>query len=92
MPRLVFSVLEEFLRWIRDNVKPDRYSAYFTDEGEVLLVPLRSTRPILYAYFKGEDLASVKKSLESLGVKFYEVQAVEWADDRPVGFKWKEIE
>ena len=92
MPRLVFGVLAEFESWIRDFAKPNRYVAYITNEKEILLVPLRSTRPILYAYYKGEETTNIKKTLDSLGIKYYNVNSIEWADDRPVGFKWKEIE
>mgnify|MGYP000197395717 CR=1 FL=1 len=92
MPRLVFNNLEEFEKWIKDFAKPDRYVAYITTDQEHLLVPLRSTRPIIYAYYKGEETTKIKNLLDSIGIKHYTVQAIEWADDRPVGFKWKEIE
>jgi len=87
--RLVFDKEDEFKRWIERNVSADKYECYVSSELEILLVPLKSTKPIKYAYFKvntPEELKIVQE-VKKLGVEVYNVKAIEWADDRGVGIK-----
>jgi len=85
--RLIFKELESFQKWISD-LNSDRYVCYSTDSNEVIIVPTRSTRPLIYGYIRiPKESKNVLKDLESLGFKIYRVSRVEWADDRPVGAK-----
>lgn len=63
--RLVFDDLESLKEWIKDNVEQDRYEVY-TTENEIVFVPVKSTRPIKYAYMRllSKDLEGIDKNGE----------------------------
>lgn len=88
--RLVFDNLDEFKKWFSDNVSSDKYECYITNDGEYILVPTKSTRPLKYGYYK-TDSEALKKEVEELIGKtlkgVYRVKTVEWADDRAVGME-----
>lgn len=90
MPRLVIKNLKDFLKWINHFVNPSRHTAFFTEKGEVLVEPLKSTRPIIEAYYDGENSDEVKKQLVSLGIKIFEVESLDFSLDRPPRFTWRE--
>lgn len=89
MTRFIFKEEKEFQKWIDDHVNSDKYECYITEGNEVVLIPLRSTRPLKYAYIKltSETIEAVRQKLTQKGVKIYKAN-VEWADDRPVGVKF----
>jgi hypothetical protein len=85
--RLVFDNLQEFERWISNNVSADKYECYITRELEVILVPTKSTKPLKYAYIKlssAEDLKIVEKLRVGMGLNVYNIKHLVWADDRLV--------
>lgn len=88
--RLVFKEIKEFRKWAIDNASVDRHEYYITEKKEIIIVPLRSTRPIKYAIATGvsdDILKEITKRLGNLGFRVYRVKAVEWSDDRPIGAK-----
>lgn len=92
MTRFVFDKKDEFEKWITENATSSRYSIYISSENEVLLYPLKTSRPTTYAYFKSTDskvMEEIVNRLTEVGFKTYRVKAIEFADDRPVGVKVK---
>ena len=90
MPRLVVKNLKDFQKWVKDFVDPSRHIGFFTQKGEVLIEPLKSTRPLVEAYYDGENCDEVKKQLVSLGVRVYDVESLDFSLDRPPRFTWRE--
>ncbi len=90
MPRLVFSSREELLKWIKEKVAAEKYDLYITEESEVILSPIKSTKPLNYAYFKTsadpKDLVrAIKENVN--GIKVYLLKSFEWATDLAPGIK-----
>jgi len=85
LPRLVFNDLEQFKTWCKEFLRYGRHVAYVSDIGEIVIVPIRSTKPLVYAYIDLVDKEEAEKVAEGLGVHVFRVKAVEWSDERPVG-------
>jgi hypothetical protein len=87
MTRAVFESVDEFKKWVTDNVNPEKYKAFFTSYNEIILVPRKSTKPIEYGYIQISDAEIMKKTREWLVnnyIKFYyDVKAYEWMDEKP---------
>jgi hypothetical protein len=91
MTRFVFDQQKEFERWISENATPDKYGVYISRDREILMYPLKTSRPLTYAYYKATDDKEVqgfKERFMVAGFRVYEVKDIEWADDRPVGVKF----
>ena len=89
--RFVFDTIEEYEKWIRDNIKPEKFSVYFTSDNEIIVYPLKTSKPISYGYFKASAVGIIERMLKSLkeqGFRVYRVKAADWTDDRPVGIKF----
>ena len=90
--RLVFSSSAEFENWMRQFSTPERYCLYESENGELLLYPLKTSRPITYAYLKTENketIAKIKGLAKDFGLHIFGVKDLEWADDRAVGVRMK---
>jgi len=88
LPRVVFASVDQFKAWMKKKVTPERYEAYITKNDEVILVPKRSTPPVLYGYYEANDeeaLNSVKSLLEEAGLTVFNIQSFEWKSDWPPG-------
>jgi hypothetical protein len=94
MVRLVFEAIDEFEKWIDKHGKPEKYECYVTKDGEVVMMPTKSTRPVNYGYMQltSASVEKLKKKLAELGVSIFNVRDVEWAEDRPVGVKFMPIQ
>ena len=82
--RLVFGDVGEFRNWLRDHASPDRHTVYVTEAGEVIIVPIYSTRPLLIAYIR-EDAEKLKDALD--GFRIYKLKSFDWRHDRSPGRK-----
>ncbi|MHC4750075.1 MAG: hypothetical protein ACYTFW_09400 [Planctomycetota bacterium] len=88
MPRLVFWNEEDFVKWIENRMAPAKYECYFTQVGELILVPTVSTRPIMYAYFMAPTMSvgtTIAELIEHRGVPVYRVKSFEWREEDRVG-------
>ena len=84
MPRIEFTSKDEIKKWVSARMDPAKYECYLTASKEVILVPMVSTRPIMYVYFQsysGDDLQEVRDLITSRGVHVYVVSNFEWRDD-----------
>jgi len=89
--RIVFDNPLEFGGWMEKFAMPEKYAMYETKEKELVLAPIKSTRPLYFAYRKCEsdiELGMLKAIATKRKLSIFAVQDVEWADDRPVGMKF----
>jgi hypothetical protein len=87
MPRLEFWNQDEFKKWIEGRMDPLRYECYVTSIGEIILVPLVSTRPIMFSYFLAPTMAIANECavlIEHRGVTVYKVKTFEWREETRV--------
>ena len=93
MPRKVFESLEDLREWIKTWVTPDRYAVNVTTrEREVIVEPTKSTRPVIYGYYKcsEEELEKFKeflKGIRSLGYSVIKLKSYEWDVDKSPGVR-----
>lgn len=88
MPRLEFGSKNGFFRWINNRMDPNKYECYMTEDKEIILVPKKSTRPVVYAYLKcktREDFKDVLTGLKHLKVMMYGIKKFEWKPDASIG-------
>jgi len=88
MSRLIFGNVIEFKKWIQNRMDPNKYECYVTEEREIVLVPTKSTPPIIFGYFKAETVDLMKSpiiTLRDLNVQIYRLRRYEWKTDSPVG-------
>ena len=80
MGRVEFNDIEQAEKWINDiaiNGGKD-YHGYYTSHNELILVPGKSTRPVIYGYIKlvGDDqLTDIKGRINIYPCKEYEWNA-----------------
>lgn len=87
--RLVFEVRDEFVKWAGENCDFVRHACYVTNDGEFIIVPKRSTPPVVYAYYKTtdpQDYAIVMQEAQRL-VSITQVKDLEWAAAHFPGFE-----
>ena len=48
MPRPEFNNKDEFEVWATNRLTPEKYEVYYTNDGLVIALPLKSTRPVVY--------------------------------------------
>ena len=72
MPRYEFETKEEFTDWARSVLTDKKYDVVYTWHGEVIAVPKKSTRPIVYGYVPLIDKHEAKKFAQELE-KMYHV-------------------
>ena len=90
MPRKVFGNLEEFKRWIEEVATPERFVFCITEEGEIIAEPIKSTRPLTYAYIRITDakkVEEIEKILKESGFQVWKLKAYEWDTEKAVGVK-----
>jgi hypothetical protein len=91
MPRHVINDKTVLEKWIDVFCKNKEFAIITTDNNEVILEPLRSTRPLNYAYFKS---ATNPKDFGAELSKKYDmphlhIAAFEWDLDKPTGIQAK---
>jgi len=79
MPRIEFGTLEEARNWIVEKVIDSKkdYDAYFTKKKELILLPNKSTRPILSGYVKFAKKTDIDKLFPTT-FKIYSCLRFEW--------------
>lgn len=88
MPRLVFETCGEFLEHTKYILRRKEYTAYITEKDEIILVPVRSTRPVIYCYYKITDereKEAILDLLESLKVPVFYIKSFDWDAQKPIG-------
>lgn len=88
MPRIVFCSEEQLENWCKEFVDTGKYVIYLTEYNEVILEPLKSTRPLRFGYFKGlkgEKLATKLQELHQ--IPLFRVRDYEWDLEKSPGIK-----
>lgn len=88
MPRIVMSDDQSFKQFVERFVAAPKYTAYVTDDDEIVLEPLRSTSPIRYGYVAcatPSQCSRLAAYLREKGVAILKCERYEWATDRMVG-------
>lgn len=94
MPRKVFEKISDIMEWMKLFATPERYIVNFTKNGEIIIEPTKSTRPLTYCYYKAgrgeeEELDKFISFLKSRGFTILRLKAYEWDIDKAVGVKPK---
>jgi len=83
MPIAVCKNKEQLIAWCEDTVEPGRFRVLATEEGEVIIEPTKTSRPIKYAYLQTTEASKVAEEIASkFGVKKLELKAYRWDDER----------
>lgn len=84
MPRIEFNNLSEAETWIKEKIlKSDKnYEGYFTSSNELILIPNKSTRPIVYGYIKLADKTAIKNTFKDTSIPIYTCKHYEWNPER----------
>jgi hypothetical protein len=83
MPISVCENEEQLNHWCEQFAKKDRYVVYITTEdNELILEPIKTSRPIRYAYMKFENIEHARKVANELaqhfGLKIVEIRRMAW--------------
>jgi len=84
MPILEFDSLSSLEEWVAKFTTPERYMVIVTSDEEVVLQPTKTSRPIIYGYYKGQA-QRVLKALEALGYRILHVKSFTWDIERAPG-------
>lgn len=82
MPILEFSVGSELLKWSESFASPDRYVVIVTGDGEVILHPRKTSKPIVYAYCKEGVSQTLLSSLIDRDFTIVDVKHYYWDTER----------
>jgi len=81
-----FASIEELNKWRSRFVKPDSHEVIVTEKPEIILRPLKSTRPITFAYINtGLEVDSVKEyadKMQAAGFVVSKIKKFFWSTDR----------
>ena len=83
MPISICENEEQLNNWCQQFAKKGRYTVYYTtDDYEVVLEPIKTTRPIRYCYLKlaNRGLAEkvAKEIAQSYGLDVVELKGIAW--------------
>ena len=82
MPISICTTKEQVEKWSTELIREGKYIVYLTSENEVILEPLRSTRPLRYCYYKGSSTDDAKKIAEAISKTYnlplIQVEGVTW--------------
>ena len=82
MPISICTTKEQVEKWAKELIREGKYIIYLTAEDEVILEPLRSTRPLKYCYYKGassEDAKNLASSIsKTYNLSIIEVDRISW--------------
>lgn len=84
MPRVEFDNKKQADPWIKEFATPKSHYGLHTHKNELILVPRKSTRPVVYArivHIRGEDIVKLREVYKLLIV---ECRDWEWSAERAV--------
>jgi len=86
--RLIFNSIDEYEKWINLHGRNDRFEAYLEGFGTFTISPIKTSRPLLYAYYKANSPDEVKRLTElitSHGLALTKLQRVDWDVEKSIG-------
>ncbi len=93
LSRLVFSNIEQFLKWSTEHANPSQYEIYITSYAEIILAPTKSTRNLRYAHMEiyphWESMEQAKDKVKATlpSVEMYTIKKFDWDSTKGVGVK-----
>jgi len=88
MPIAVCGSEGELIEWCREFVEAGKYRVISTEENEVILEPVKTSKPIRFAYYQTEKARELAgKIAEDFGVKHLKLQAYRWNIERSPAVK-----
>ena len=79
----VFDNIEQLKMWCGDTVVEGRFRIISTDEGEIIVEPTKTSKPLKYGYLK---IAEAEKRAEEISkefnIKHIHISAYRWNDER----------
>jgi len=86
IPISICSTKGQVEKWAKAIVHEGKFIIYLTLNNEVVVEPLRSTRPLRYCYYKGSDFNDAKKVAESISkaynLSIVEVSSMSWDNEK----------
>lgn len=84
MPILEFANKENLFSWSVRFASLDRYIVIVTDSNEIIFHPRKTSRPIVFAYYKTypRDLEKVLSRIEEEGYTVIRVENYHWDTER----------
>ncbi len=84
MPRIEFDTYYESKQWLNTYIKPSDkgYIGYHTKDNELVLLPSRSTQPILIGYIRKCTEKEAREFSSSAGVIVYPISRFEFNSER----------
>jgi len=89
LPRHVCKDVEQLEKFCETYVtSADKYVVISTESHEVILEPLRSTKPIRYAYLEVDNAEKVAESISTkYNIRHLREKSYDWKVDIPPGVK-----
>ena len=79
---------EQLFAWCEEHTKEGSHVLYWTGDGEVIVEPKRSTRPLRYAYLKTSKASEIAEEFsEKFKLTCLHLGSYEWDLDKSVGVK-----
>jgi len=86
MPRYEFNTEEEFEIWSDEHLSYEKYEVVFTNHGEVVAVPRKSTQPLIYGYINLRTREAARQFVKKLNEKYsfqvFPLRKFIWTSDR----------
>jgi len=84
MGRPTFRNLTQAEHWIKDKViNSDKgYYGFHTDANEIILIPSKSTRPVVYGYVKNVSEKEARNFFKETNIILYPCQEYDWSAER----------
>ena len=84
MPRLEFDSFFDAKQWLTTFVKASDkgYVGYYTSRKELILIPTKSTQPILYGYVRNTEEKDARAFSDTSGIIVYKISSFEWDAER----------
>jgi len=88
MPIAVCENEDELIEWCREFVETGKYRVFSTRENEIILEPIKTSKPIRFAYYQTERAEELAKQIaKNFGIKHLTLKAYRWNIERAPSVK-----
>ena len=86
MPRIEFDFLKQAETWIQKRVikSNKEYEGYITKNNELILLPKKSTKPLLYCYVSFADIKDVTELFKDSSIDIFKCSSFDWNAERGI--------
>jgi len=83
LPIAVCKDEEQLKEWCKDTGLRDRYRMISTEENEVIVEPIKTTRPSKFAYLSGPKAEEIASNIaKEYSVSHIKLKAYRWNEER----------